>query len=218
MTLLHKIGKKPIIAALRDPKEVETAIKSNVDNIFFMGGNVQEVIKSVKLAKASNKGAFVHLDLIKGLSSVDKEVIEFVSEYIGVDGIITPKSHLVREAKKANLYGILHLFVLDSNALYKGKEMVANIQPDGIEIMPGILSKATREFSMVNENIPVIASGLIQSKAEVSDSLQAGATSLSVSEKDLWDLTFDELFIESNKQSTVDRVTRGRERSESTIG
>lgn len=76
MSLLHKIGQKPIIAAVRNPVYVQQAMASHVDNVFFMGGSVKEIIDAVRIAKEHKKGSFVHLDLIKGLSSKDKESVD----------------------------------------------------------------------------------------------------------------------------------------------
>lgn len=194
MSLLHQIGQKPVIAAIREPARVETALQTRVDNIFFMGGNVKHVMQAVKRAKEKGKGTFVHPDLIRGLSSTDKEVVEFVSDCIGADGIVTPKSHMIREAKKMQLYGILHLFAIDSLAWQNGVKLVENIQPDGIEIMPGVIDKIIEDFAQRLEHIPIIASGMIQNTEEAKRSLQAGATSLSVSEASLWKLTFDHLY------------------------
>lgn len=194
MTLLHRIGQRPIIAALRSPNDIDNALASNVDNIFFMGGTIKEIIQAVQLAKEAKKGAFVHLDLIKGLSNNHKEAVEFIADYVGADGIISPKSNIIREAKKKRLFGILHLFILDSLALEKGLDIVQSVQPDALEIMPGVISKAIQSYSEKHEEIPVIASGLIQSKEEAAEALQAGATSLSVSNKELWNLSFEDLF------------------------
>ncbi|MBU9710673.1 glycerol-3-phosphate responsive antiterminator [Evansella tamaricis] len=193
MSLLHVLGKKPIIAALRDMNDLPLALESQVDNIFFMCGRMNEMEKAVRSTHGKGKRAFVHIDLIKGLSNSDREVVEFIAD-IHADGIITPKSHLVKEAKKVGIYGILHFFVLDSLTIHKGLRILEDIQPDGIEIMPGVIPKVIETFSARAENTPIIASGLISSKSEVETSLQAGATSLSVSEQMLWDLTFDKLF------------------------
>lgn len=194
MSLLHKIGQKPIIAAVRNPMHVQQAIASHVDNLFFMGGNVKEIIHAVRLAKEHGKGSFVHLDLIKGLSSTDKESVDFIADYVGADGIVTPKAHLIREAKRVNLYGVLHLFILDSLALSNGLKMIEACEPDAIELMPGIVPKVIHAFAEAFENTPVIASGLVRTKYEVLEMLQAGATSLSVSSMDLWNLTFEDLY------------------------
>jgi glycerol uptake operon antiterminator len=193
MSLLYKIGNNPIIAALRKPEDIEQALDSRVQNIFFMGGNVQQIIHAVRLTRECKKGAFIHLDLIRGLSSTDKESVEFISEYVGADGIVTSKSHLIKEAKRVGLYGILHLFVIDSLALQNGLHLAQTIHPDGIELMPGVITKIIHTFSEMLTDIPIVASGLIHTKEETIEGLQAGATSLSVSDTSLWNYTFQDL-------------------------
>ncbi|MCZ8513883.1 glycerol-3-phosphate responsive antiterminator [Paenibacillus filicis] len=153
MSLLYAFGKKPTIAAVRKPCDVNLALESQVDNLFFMGGNVKEIIEAVRLTKDTNKGAFDHVDLIRGLSNMDKETVDFIADYVQADGIVTPKIHLIKEAKRAGLYGILHLFILDSLALVNSLKLAQNIEPDGIELMPGTIPKIIREFSDVVEDI-----------------------------------------------------------------
>lgn len=153
MSLLYAFGKKPTIAAVRKPCDVNLALESQVDNLFFMGGNVKEIIEAVRLTKDTNKGAFVHVDLIRGLSNTDKETVDFIADYVQADGIVTPKAHIIKEAKRAGLYGILHLFILDSLALVNSLKLAQNIEPDGIELMPGTIPKIIREFADVVEDI-----------------------------------------------------------------
>ena len=193
MGLLHVIGKQPIIAALRNVDDLQKAIDSKVENIFFMGGDVQQIIEGVQLAKENNKGSFIHIDLIRGISSTDKETISFIKHYIGADGIVTPKKHLIREANKHELYAIFHLFILDSLALKNGTSVVESIQPDAIDLMPGVIPKTIQKFSSNFNDIPIIASGLIQTVEEAKISLDAGATALAVSNTALWNLTFEDL-------------------------
>ncbi|WP_010274368.1 glycerol-3-phosphate responsive antiterminator [Paenibacillus senegalensis] len=198
MRLLHKIGGHPIIAAVRQMGDLNDALHSTVDNLFFMGGAVKEIVDSVRLTKQAGKGAFVHIDLIRGLSSTDRESVEWIAEFAGADGIVTPKAHLIKEAKRCGLYGILHLFVLDSGALDNGLKLTRQLEPDGIELMPGIIDKITRTFASELEKTPVVASGLIQTETEASAALAAGATSLSVSNKALWNLSFEQLLEHSS--------------------
>lgn len=193
MSLLHRIGQKPIIAALRKPAEVDMAIQSPVDHIFFMGGDIQGIIAAVRAAKQADKGAFVHLDLIRGLSSTDKETLAFIADYVGADGIVTPKAHLIKEAKKSGLYGILHLFVLDSLSLDNGLKLVESASPDGVELMPGVVTKVIEQYADALDTIPIVASGLIYTKEEAAACLRAGATCLSVSHTSLWNLGFQDL-------------------------
>lgn len=191
--LLHQLAKSPIIAAVRSPEQMEEAIGSQAANLFLMGGSLTSLISMVQAAKARGKGVFVHLDLIRGLSSTDKESLEFIRGQAGADGIITPKSHLIKEAKRLGLYTILHLFVIDSQAMANGLSLARSIGPDAIEIMPGTISKAIARFAEELDETPIIASGLIQTKDEATEALNAGATALSVSEPSLWKLGFAEL-------------------------
>jgi len=193
LSILHQLGRRPVIAALRSPSDLDQALACGVDNIFFMGGDVKDIIYSVKQVKASNRGAFVHSDLIKGLSATDKESVSFIADYVGADGIVSPKAHIIKETKRMNLYGILHLFILDSLALDNGLKLARSIMPDAIELMPGVVGKVIQKFSEELEEIPIVASGLIQTMEEVKACLDAGATSLSVSDPHLWSLTYEQL-------------------------
>ena len=193
MALLHLLAQSPIIAAVRSPESMEEALKSNAANLFIMGGSLNVIVSMVQTAKAHGKGTFVHLDLIKGLSSTDKESLVFIRDQVCADGIITPKNHLIKEAKRIGLYAILHLFVIDSLAMTNGLTISQSIRPDAVEIMPGTIAKVVSRFTDELPDIPVIASGLIQTQDEAAEMLNAGATALSVSEPSLWKLTFDEL-------------------------
>lgn len=195
MDILYRLGKKPVIAAVRNSASFKLALQSEVDNLFFMGGSIEEIIHSVQQAKQADKGTFVHPDLIKGLSSTDKETVSFIADYMGADGIVSPKVHMIKEAKRAGLYGILHLFILDSVALENGLKLVESAKPDAVELMPGVVIKVIEQFAQAAEETPVIASGLIQTVDEVKAGLQAGATSLSISDAQLWSLTFEKLHL-----------------------
>ncbi|QTH40026.1 glycerol-3-phosphate responsive antiterminator [Cohnella sp. LGH] len=190
MSLLHLLAGRPVIAALRTSDELDIALSSRVDHLFFMGGSLTDVIHGVRLAREQGKGAFVHLDLIRGLSSTDRESVEFVRDFVGANGIVTPKSHLIKEAKQAGLYAVLHLFVLDSLALANGLKMAQTMKPDAVELMPGVIPKVVSAFADALPDIPLIASGLIQTEDEANGILDAGATALSVSERALWNFEY----------------------------
>ena len=63
-------------------------------------------------------------------------------------------------------------------------EMLKNTNPHLMEIMPGVIGKAIRRYSKTH--VPVIAGGLIQTKAEVTEALSCGALAVSTGEKGLW--------------------------------
>lgn len=63
-------------------------------------------------------------------------------------------------------------------------DALRNTAPHLVEIMPGVIPKAISKFA--KSNLPVIAGGLLQTKAEVMEALNAGATAVSTGCKALW--------------------------------
>ena len=64
------------------------------------------------------------------------------------------------------------------------RDISENTCDDMFEIMPGVVNKITRRFA--SGTTPVIAGGLIETKAEVTGALQAGAAAVSTGKKKLW--------------------------------
>ena len=62
--------------------------------------------------------------------------------------------------------------------------MLRHTKPDFMELMPGVIGKSIRRFAKIGT--PVIAGGLIETKAEVTEALGSGATAVSTGRKDLW--------------------------------
>jgi len=193
MSLLYRLADKPVIAALRDSRNMSDVLERGADICFVMGGTINGLREAVSRAKAAGVGAFVHVDLIKGLSRSDKEAVEFIAAGTGADGIVTPKANLVHEAQRLGILAVLHLFIIDSLALQNGLRLIESVKPDAVEIMPGVIPKTIGLFAEACGPIPVIASGLIESKAEVEACLLAGAAGVSTSSGGLWGLTYSEL-------------------------
>ena len=66
----------------------------------------------------------------------------------------------------------------------KRTEMLSVSSPDFIEIIPGVIGKVISRFA--SRGIPVIAGGLIESKAEITEALSSGASAVSTGKKELW--------------------------------
>lgn len=124
----------------------------------------------------------MHIDLAEGIGK-DKYGILWLKN-LGADGIISTRTQLVRAAKDVGILSIQRFFMLDTKGMHSVMETIENTRPDFIEIMPGVIPKALRLFS--SGSIPVIAGGLIETKAEVTDALSAGAVAVSTGKKELW--------------------------------
>lgn len=179
--IIDALERTPIIAAT-DSSGWEKAIASDVEVLFHLSANIMTIESDIKKAKANNKYIFVHIDLAEGIGK-DRTGIKWLSQ-LGVDGIISTKAQLIRSAKDCGLTAIQRFFVLDSKGMGSISEMIDTTRPDLIEIMPGVIPKALSLFS--EKGIPVIAGGLIETKAEITAALSSGAIAVSTGKNNLW--------------------------------
>lgn len=171
----------PVIAAVHDGN-LEDALQSPCDVLFHLKANILTIAQQIAEAHSAGKKLFVHIDLANGIGK-DKAGIAFLAK-CGADGIISTRGQLIRFAKECNLLTVQRFFALDSQGLDSISEQLESASPDLIELMPGVIGKIIRRFS--GSNIPVIAGGLMETKAEVTEALSCGAAAVSTSAKTLW--------------------------------
>ena len=185
---VEAIEAAPIVAAVKDDEGLEKCLRSDVDVVFSLFGDVCTIAGIVDRIKDAGKMAMVHIDLVTGLSSRD-EAVDFIRNYTRADGIITTKGNLISHAKEIGLATVLRYFVLDSMSLdniERQSHQRWESQPDVIEILPGILvAKMIRQICS-RSRIPVICGGLIQSKEDVMNALASGAAAISTTSYDVW--------------------------------
>ena len=76
---------EPIIAAVKTEEQLERALTSGSNIIFFLFGNICNIPKLVESVKERGKYAFVHLDLINGLAA--KEIAaDYIRSFTRADG------------------------------------------------------------------------------------------------------------------------------------
>lgn len=92
-------------------------------------------------------------------------------------------------AKELQLFTVLRVFVIDSMALksIENLEHQHSGKPDFLEVMPGAMPKVLRKIKSISR-IPLIAGGLIVDKEDVMGALLAGASAVSTSRQDVWEM------------------------------
>lgn len=181
LKILQDLECNPVVAAVQAEHFAE-ALSSPVQAIFHLGAELMSVPQIVSQAHDAGKYIFIHLDLAEGIGK-DRAGVRYLRQ-CGVDGIISTKSQLIRYAKEQDLITVQRFFALDSKGMESIEDMAKATMPHMMEIMPGVIGKAIRRFS--SGNTPVIAGGLIQTKAEVTDALSNGATAVSTGNAQLW--------------------------------
>lgn len=174
----------PIIAAIKDDEGLQKCLRSDSRVIFILYGDIVSIADIVETVKSSGKIAMVHLDLITGLSS--KEIaVDFLKKYTKADGIITTKPPLIKRARELGLYTILRLFIIDSMAYENIERQIKSAKPDLIEVLPALMPKIVSKICKMSST-PVIAGGLVSDKEDIMSLLQAGVTSISSTNEQIW--------------------------------
>lgn len=179
------LSDEPIIAAVKDEQQLDLAVNSGCGVVFLLFGSILNISALVGKVKAAGKLAFVHIDLIEGLSG--KEVaVTAIKELSAPDGIISTRPALLRHAKTLGLKTVQRFFVVDSLSVRNILPQSRAVKPDLIEIMPGLLPRVIAEITQSTET-PVIAGGLISEKEHIISALSSGAAAVSTSRPELWE-------------------------------
>ena len=171
----------PVIAAIRDDGW-NAALHSPAQVLFYLSADLTTVGTRIKQAHDAGKILLIHMDLAEGIGK-DRAGIRYLAQH-SVDGIISTKAQLIRTAKEMGLLTVQRFFALDSKGMESIDEMLRTSTPHLIEIMPGVIGKAIRRFC--DCGIPVIAGGLIETKAEVTEAISCGAAAVSTGKENLW--------------------------------
>lgn len=182
--IVSLLEQEPIVAAVKSFEGLEKCLTCNSLVVFVLFGDILTISDIVARIKCAGKAAFVHIDLIDGLSA--REVaVDFIAKNTKADGIISTKQSLVRYAKEKGLLTIQRFFVLDSIALVNIEKQMLSNATDLIEILPGVMPKIIRKIVSTTGK-PIIAGGLISDKEDIVSALSAGATAISSTNTDVW--------------------------------
>lgn len=175
--------KSQIIAAVRTNEDLLVALKSDVQSVFLLSTNLEIIVEQIENAHMAGKKIFVHIDLADGIAK-DEYGIKYLKS-IGVDGIISTRTNVIKMAKKLRVFAIQRFFIVDSRSIDTTIESLSASKADMIELMPGTIDKVIKRM---NETIdtPIVAGGIVETEQEVKNALLSGAVAVSTGKKDLW--------------------------------
>jgi glycerol uptake operon antiterminator len=188
MAFLDILKKKPVIAALRDVEHIPVDKLHKAGILFVLGGTIFDIPALVEATRRLNQLIFIDIDLIKGVGK-DHSGIRYLAKAGQVHGIITTKSNLTTTAKENGLATVQRIFVLDSESLMRGLNVVSNSKPDAVELLPGLIVPKIINRIRTRTSVPIIAGGLITESCEVEEILASGAVGVSTTSYHLLDKT-----------------------------
>ena len=173
----------PVIAAIRSDDDLKYALESDADIIFHLASDILTLKSDVEAAHGHGKKIFVHIDLAEGIGK-DASGISYMKS-LSTDGIISTRVNLIKTARELGLSTVQRFFIVDSHSIDTTIDAVKSSKPDMIELMPGLLTKVIAQIKK-EVRIPIIAGGLIESKAEIISAINAGADAVSTGRRSLW--------------------------------
>lgn len=175
--------KVKIIAAVRSNEELVEAINTEVEIIFMLAPNIADLKAQTELVHKAGKKLFIHIDLAEGIGK-DEYGIRFVKEQ-GTDGIISTRNNIIKLARKVGIFTVQRFFIVDSHSVDTTVEASKISKADMIEIMPGTMVKVIKRLK-TELNMPIVAGGLIETRAEIEEAIACGAAAVSIGKKELW--------------------------------
>lgn len=174
-----------IIAAVKTREELDAAKQSGVKIIFDLNPDILSLEEVVREAHSCGKRIFLHMDLAEGIGK-DKAGLQYVKQK-KVDGVISTRVNIIKAARDVGLFTVQRFFAVDSHSIDTTLESIKSSKPDMIEVMPGIATKVIAKLKG-QLNIPIIGGGLVDSAGEVRAILRSGASAVSTSKRELWEL------------------------------
>ena len=173
----------PVVAAVKSEEALSVALTSPVDTVFLLAGNVATVAAQIGTLKAYHKRVYVHVDLIDGLRP-DRAGLAFLAE-AKPTGVISTRPSTIKLAAGLGIRGVLRIFMIDAAAFSTGLSSIAACRPELAEVMPGLMPGVIKE--LVRQTFtPIVASGMIRTRAQALAALESGALAISTSSTALW--------------------------------
>ncbi|WP_423801572.1 glycerol-3-phosphate responsive antiterminator [Neobacillus sp. SAB-20_R2A] len=178
--------KQKILPASGNMKEFEQFLKSPYEIGVFLDMHIAQLKNINQMANQSRKKMIYHVDLIHGIKN-DEYATEYICQEFKPYGLISTKAGVIQKAKQKGVIAVQRIFLIDSHALEKSYKLIEKTQPDYIEVLPGAMPWMIKEVKE-RINIPIFAGGLIRTADEIENALNAGASAITTSKRELWNL------------------------------
>ncbi|WP_050742083.1 glycerol-3-phosphate responsive antiterminator [Symbiobacterium thermophilum] len=185
--LAEALREHPVIASVRDEQRLDEALRSRCRTVFLLSTSLGRLAEVGEAVAGAGKLLFIHLDFVGGLGR-DEEAVEYLARVARPVGLITTRTNLIQTARRLGLTPLQRLFLLDSQSLATGIEAARSSRAEVVEVLPGIIPRAVQAIRSQLPGALIIAGGLVRTPREVGRALQAGASGVSTSSADLWNM------------------------------
>lgn len=176
--------KQRIVPACADMKSFEKFLESPYEIGIILEVHISMIKHIMRLANQHGKKIMFHMDLINGIHN-NEYGTEYICQEFKPFGLISTKGSVIQKAKQNGVLAIQRMFLIDSHGLKKTLALIEKVNPDYVEVLPGILPRMIRSLKETIA-VPLLAGGLIRSPDDVEKALASGATAVTTSDRTLW--------------------------------
>lgn len=183
--LVKVLKGRAVIPAARNPADFAAAMATSAPMVAILFGSILTLPGLIAQAGPAGKLLLVHLDLVEGIGK-DRAGVKYLAQ-IGAKAIISTKQYLVKAARDEGIFCVQRMFLMDSDSLRTGIDLLHSFQPDALEVLPGTVPRRAFEQLATACDIPIFAGGLISTVHDITRALENGASAVSTSKRDLWE-------------------------------
>ncbi|MGW9855588.1 glycerol uptake operon antiterminator [Staphylococcus hominis] len=176
--------KEHVLPAIRNMKDLEKLTQTDYKVCVLLDMHVGHLKSIMELLKKHDIEVYIHIDLIKGMAH-DEYACEYIIQTYKPKGIVSTKTKVIQKAKSLNVLTIFRVFIIDSQALNRSIQLIKKVEPDYVEVLPGIAHKIVENVGEATA-AKIIAGGLIEEEKEVNDAINSGASYVTTSNRKLW--------------------------------
>ncbi len=190
MNFLEQVMKgKKIGATIRRVEDLEEGLcHPKVATIFLLSADINFLPSIIKRVNTANKVLLVHVDLLEGIGK-DRAGMHLLAR-MGVVGVVTTKSNMVKLAHDEGMVVVQRLFIVDSESVKTGIKVASSVKPDAVEVLPATIPKYVIQDMKKVLGLPVLGGGLLKTEDDVKLALSKGIDAISTSLRGLWNLNF----------------------------
>lgn len=183
---------QPVLLAVSQIKDFERFLKSPLDTCILMDMHINLLPAMLRSAHGAGKKVFLHADLLRGISA-DEYGCEYICQQLKADGVISTRAKVLETARRNRTAAILRLFLIDSKSLEKGITLIRSLQPDYVELLPGLACDVIPDlkrrldagYQEAEPAVSFLCGGLIKTPEQITHCLQAGACAVTLSDRKL---------------------------------
>lgn len=174
-----------MLPAVRDGSSLNQALDLGYRQLLLERGSLLAMVGQLASAARQGIAIFVNLDAVEGLAP-DSAALAFLATDLGLSGVLSVKSHLLRDASRFRLRTVQRIHALDSTGLETGLNSIVSPPPYAIAVAPAVAIPQVMSTIRAATTAPIWGTGFITSVEQANEVLAAGADVVSSGRPEVW--------------------------------